>query len=254
MNKNLNIQTKKWRDLLQRILDVIIFLGERGLAFHGHVEEFGNPHNGNFLGLIELLSHYDPILKEHVMRISKSHEEGKKLQAHYLSAKIQNEFIHLCGEKVRSCVLAERESAKYYSIMVDATPDISCQEQSTFVFRYVLPTEDGYVVKERFFVFVNDNGKKGKEIAELIVSFLKDVLVPLQDCRGQGYDNASNMSGKYNGTQALMIEKNPLILYSPCGCHSLNLCGNDAAKCCMAAVTFFGMVQTVYVFFRSSPK
>ena len=78
--------------------------------------------------------------------------------------------------------------------------------------------------------------------------------VPLSDCHGQGYDNAANMSGKYNGTQAVLLEKNPLMLYSPCGCHSLNLCGNDSAKCCREAITFFGTIQIIFVFFHSSPK
>ena len=49
------------------------------------------------------------------------------------------------------------------------------------------------------------------------------------DCRGQGYDNGSNMSGIHNGVQAVMRRDNEAALYSPCACHSLNLCGSNAA-------------------------
>jgi hypothetical protein len=160
----------------------------------------------------------------------------------------------LCGNKLRNTILSELSPSKYYAIIVDATPDISCQEQSTFVFRYLVHDGTVYVIKERFFSFIDDNGKTGVEIADMILKLLHDNGIPLSDCRGQGYDNAANMSGPYNGVQSHLKNKNPLITYSPCGCHSLNLSGNDAAECCKEAITFFGMVQWTYCFCHSSPK
>ena len=54
--------------------------------------------------------------------------------------------------------------------------------------------------------------KTGKSIAELINETLRKngIHVPLADCRGQGNDNGSNMSGSYKGAQARIIQKNPL--------------------------------------------
>jgi len=40
---------------------------------------------------------------------------------------------------------------------------------------------------------------------------------------GQGYDNGSNMKGKYQGVQKRFLDINPKAFYTPCGCHSLNL-------------------------------
>ena len=74
----------RWRKVLRRILDVILFIGERGLAFKGDTEKIGDVHNGNFLGIIELLSHYDKTLYEHVMKVKESQKSGHRLQAHYL--------------------------------------------------------------------------------------------------------------------------------------------------------------------------
>ena len=42
-------------------------------------------------------------------------------------------------------------------------------------------------------------GHTGKELAESLLEFLKAHDIAIADCRGQSYDNASNMSGKYNG-------------------------------------------------------
>ena len=96
--------------------------------------------------------------------------------------------------------------------------------------------------------------KTGAEIATLIVNTLKEFEIPLSDCRGQGYDNAANMSGKYNGTQKRILDLNSLCLFSPCSCHSLNLCGADSAASCPHAITFFGMVGAIYNLFSCSPK
>jgi len=41
--------------------------------------------------------------------------------------------------------------------------------------------------------------------------------------RGQGYDGASNMSGKYRGVQARVNELHPLAMYTHCCNHVLNL-------------------------------
>ena len=114
--------------------------------------------------------------------------------------------------------------------------------------------QDEYIIRERFVTFVDDSGKTGSEIATMILSFLTENDIPFKDCRGQGYDNASNMSGRYNGVQNILKQENPLCTFSPCGCHSLNLCGAKSALCCKDAITFFGTIQTIYSLFSSSPK
>ena len=88
----------------------------------------------------------------------------------------------------------------------------------------------------------------------MILKFLSDSHIPFEDCRGQGYDNGSNMSGEYNGVQSNLKRKNPLCLFSPCGCHSLNLCGSDAAACCKEVVTFLGWYRQYIIFARAVPN
>ncbi|XP_013777644.1 uncharacterized protein LOC106462289 [Limulus polyphemus] len=81
---------------------------------------------------------------------------------------------------------------------------------------------------------------------------LKHFRIPIKNCRGHGYDNAPNMSCKYNGTQQHILAVNPSCISSPCACHTLILYVVDSASCCTEAVTFFGVVQTVYNLFSSS--
>ncbi|XP_035830929.1 uncharacterized protein LOC118480273 [Helianthus annuus] len=61
---------------------------------------------------------------------------------------------------------------------------------------------------------------------------LNRIGLNVDDIRGQGYNNGSNMKGKYKGVQKRLLEVNPRAFYAPCGCHSLNLviCKNLQSK------------------------
>jgi len=74
----------------------------------------------------------------------------------------------------------------------------------------------------------------------------------IKNCRGQSYDNASNMSGMYSGLQARIKEACFHAVYIPCAAHSLNLVGECAASCCTPANDFFYFLQNTYSFFSSS--
>ena len=131
---------------------------------------------------------------------------------------------------------------------MDSTLDITNVDQLTIIFRYVLP--DGPV--ERFVKFIPTRGHTGHQLADLLFEYIEDNGISLKDLRGQSYDNASNMSGKYKGMQAIIKERNHQAEYIPCVAHSLNLVGKCAAECCQSAVRFFMFVQGLYVFFSAS--
>ena len=74
---------------------------------------------GNFLELVDLLAKYDPVLREHVVKI----KMGNKYGISYLSPKIQNEFIELLGDAVKKIIMDQIKQAKYFCIIFDSTPD-----------------------------------------------------------------------------------------------------------------------------------
>ena len=88
---------------------------------------------------------------------------------------------------------------------------------------------------------------KAEAIATTLLEYLERETLNFQDCRGQSYDNASTMSGKYSGMQARLKEVNPFALYIPCSGHSLNLVGTAAASCCVEVISLFGFIQKIYV-------
>ena len=68
----------------------------------------------------------------------------------------------------------------------------------------------------------------------------------LSDCEAQGYDNAANMAGMYKGARVKIAEQNSVAIFSTCGCHTLNLCGNYATEFLPEIITYFGTAQAIY--------
>ncbi|OXA48856.1 52 kDa repressor of the inhibitor of the protein kinase [Folsomia candida] len=136
--------------------------------------------------------------------------------------------------------------------MFDSTPDTSHKEQISQIIRSVSFNEDGCKIEEDFIDFINFDGKTGILLAEMILNKLKSDNLEIQNCRGQGYDNGANMSGKYRGVQARIHEINPLASFIPCAAHSLNLVGQHAASSFLAGKLILGQIQNLFTFFSAS--
>ncbi|KAK6186835.1 hypothetical protein SNE40_006103 [Patella caerulea] len=234
-----------WREVIKRCVSVIKFLSERGLSFRGSDENIGSPKNGNYLGLLEVLSQYDSFLAQHIQK----HANKGTGHTSYLSSTICEELIALLGQKVTEDIVSRLQRAKYYSFTVDSTPDVSHSDQLTVVVRYI---ESGGKTVERFLTFLENTGHTGRQQATALLEYFTSVGIDISNCRGQSYDNAANMSGRYQGMQALIKTENPLAVFVPCFAHSLNLVGQSACGSCRLATAFFGFVEQIYVFFTAS--
>ena len=94
---------------------------------------------------------------------------------------IMEELIELMGNEVFARILDELKSAKFYSISVHSTPDISHVDQLTCVVRYVLPSGP----TERFLTFLQPQRHTGEELGNTLVTFLQEHSISIEDCRGQ---------------------------------------------------------------------
>jgi hypothetical protein len=235
-----------WIKVLQRVVSVVKFLSSRGLAFRGENENIGSQHNGNYLGVLELIAQYDPFLSSH---LAKYGNQGRGRPS-YLSSTICEEIIEIMGNQVLAVIVKELQQSKYFSLSVDSTPDISHIDQLTVVVRYVRML-DGEVM-ERFLTFIPIESHTGEALATTVLKFLNKCDIDIKNLRGQSYDNAANMSGRYNGLQAHICQINPLAHYIPCAAHSLNLVGVSAAETCVNALSFFALVQKLFNFFSAS--
>ncbi|GJZ15530.1 zinc finger MYM-type protein 1-like protein [Tanacetum coccineum] len=238
-----------WMKVLFRIVSIVKFLAKHSLAFRGTNEKLHVNSNGNFLGLIEMLEEFDPFIKEHVRRIT-----NDEIHVHYLGHSIQNELIQLLARGIRSQIIQKIKQAKYFSVILDCTPDTSHQEQMSLILRYVNVSSSSVRVEESFLGFLNVDDTTGQGLFDVTQAELESLDLDIDDVRGQGYDNGSNMKGKHRGVQKKFLDINPRAFYTPCGCHSLNLTLCDIASSCGKAMEFFGVIQRIYTIFANSSK
>lgn len=243
-------EKKRWAAVIERIINIIYFLARQCLALRGKSEKIYNSDNGNFLKLVECISNFDNVLAEHIARIQKSESR----LTHYLGHNIQNELIQLLGGRIKKAIVLELKKSKYFSIILDCTPDIAHEEQISVVVRYVLlsTSNNKAEIKEHFLGFFPITDTTGQGLIRFLLDFLSSNDIDIQNMRGQGYDNGANMKGKNIGLQKRILDINPRAFYVPCAAHSLNLILNDAAKSSLEVVNFFSIVQEIYVFFSAS--
>lgn len=125
-------QRKHWRDVLERLMQITQLLAERNLAFRGSSDRLFTPNNGNFLAIVQFLGKYDVVMSEHLRQVL-----SKQSADHYCGKTIQNELINLMARQVINTIIDRCKKAKYYSLILDCTTDISHLEQMSFTVRFL---------------------------------------------------------------------------------------------------------------------
>ena len=235
---------KQNRLKLLSILKTVVFCGKQMISLRGHREHGGGGNPGNFRALLQFrVDAGDSLLADHLKTAARN--------AQYISAQIQNDLISCTGEWIRNKILAEVKSAKFFSVCADEAAECSNKEQLPLVLRFVDATNS---IREEFVDFLLcDTGTAGSSLADKILEALREYGLDASNLRGQAYDGAGNMAGKYNGVAANIRSTYPKAVYVHCAAHSLNLC--VVAACSVQAVrNMMGTMLEVCLFFSNSPK
>ncbi|KAL4142042.1 hypothetical protein QTP88_004574 [Uroleucon formosanum] len=231
------------RNVLKRLIDLSLFLAKNGLPFRGHRENFSykTPNQGLFIELVKLVSKYDAVLAKHLAESNKNET--------YLSHMIQNDIIKSMAHETVQLILNEIKLAKYFTIIIDSTIDINKNDQFSLSLRFV--DKEGKI-REHFICFEELPGASASNYFNILNKCIEKYNLDFSMCRGQAYDRASTMSGRFSGLQSKVKELNPLAMYIHCCAHNFNLVLIDSIRSSVVAVSFFGTLETLYTFLTGS--
>jgi len=236
-----------WSKVIRRVLSIILCCAKQNLALRGHAEQVGDgvAKGGNFLALVALMAEYDEVISE----ITSLPKNATK----FMSPTIQNELIINTAIVLRQSLVGDINESPFWSIILDTTSDINRVDQLSITVRWLDVKHENYAIRETFLGFVNVDDGTAKGLAETTCEFIKRIGLDFGKLCGQAYDGASVMSGAYNGVQAIIksASKTP-VPYIHCSAHNLNLVINDAVSSIVDNNNFFGVLQSIYVFFGSS--
>ncbi|KAG2620807.1 hypothetical protein PVAP13_3NG200304 [Panicum virgatum] len=193
-------------------IDTARLLLKQGLPFRGHDESKESYNRGNFKEFYDCLAEHDPILHKAVTT------DATKNSC-LLAPEIQRDIVECFANEIMQSILEEL-GGDVFSLLVDESRDVSCKEQMGVVLRYV---DKCGIVKERFVGLVHVTETTSSHLKSSIDSLLAKFKISLKQCRGQGYDGASNMRGELNGLQSLILRDSKAAYYVHCFAHQLQL-------------------------------
>ncbi|XP_038679226.1 zinc finger MYM-type protein 1-like isoform X2 [Tripterygium wilfordii] len=208
-----------YRVRLIAAVDYVRFLLRQGLAFRGNDESEWSMNRGNYLELFHWLAAHNEDINKVSLKNAPSNSQ-------LVSSDIQKDICIAAATEVTNAIIRDIGNATF-TILIDESRDVSTKEQMAISLRYVDKKGD---IIERFIGVVhvaNTTSAVLKDATEQMFALHK---LSLSSLRGQGYDGASNMQGKYKGLKALILEENPCAFYVHCFAHQLQLALVDVPK------------------------
>ncbi|XP_046844766.1 52 kDa repressor of the inhibitor of the protein kinase-like [Xenia sp. Carnegie-2017] len=206
---------------LSSIADCILFCGRLGLRghrddakYHPEVGQYSTGGVGNFVETLNFkVRSGDGVLRDHLTSCGKNRS--------YISKTSQNKMIKCFGEVITEQIVNDIKVNRFFSIIADEAADSSHREQMALILRFIDKNMD---IREEFIAFLQCKWElSGENLAKLILDKLKDLGLPIEDYRRQGYDGAGAVAGCVKGLAAQILKLNSKALYTHCYSHRLNL-------------------------------
>ncbi|GBN70425.1 hypothetical protein AVEN_227428-1 [Araneus ventricosus] len=110
------------------------------------------------------------------------------------------------------------------------------------------------IICERLLSVVPSNDGTGQGLFNLLSQTLEHHKIDPRKCLSDSTDGAASYHGQYKGLQSKLVDVANHHVHIWCYAHVLNLDLTDTTKFCVAAVSFFSLLQNLATFLRTSYK
>ncbi|KAI3746066.1 hypothetical protein L6452_08485 [Arctium lappa] len=243
LHKQTELMKSDYHMRLNASVEVCRYLLENALPFRGNDESENSMYKGLFLGTLKLIGRTNSDIEKVILQNAPKNNQ-------LTSPMIQKDLVTCFAEEVLKSIMGEIGD-DVFALLVDESSDVSRKEQMVVVLRFV----DKYgIVQERFISVVHAMDTSALSLKSALDALFAKHGLSFTKVRGQGYDGASNMSGKFNGLKALILNDNESAFYIHCFAHQLQLVVVAVAKKHDGVKDFFDLLALVVTVVNSSCK
>ncbi|XP_022848801.1 zinc finger MYM-type protein 1-like [Olea europaea var. sylvestris] len=219
---------------LNASIDCVRVLLRQGHSFRGHDESEDSSNPGNFLVQLQFLAAHNEAINAVTLG-------NAPYNCKLTSPDVQKDIVNACAIETINVIIKDVGDS-LFSILVDESCDVSMKEQMSIVLRYV---DNSGHVNERFIGIEHVTSTTALSLKTAIDKVFSRYNLSMSRLRGQGYDGASNMQGKFNGLKTLILKESPCAFYIHCFAHQLQLALVAVAKKNIPITNFFRVVGNV---------
>ena len=170
---------------------------------------------------------------------------------YYRNSHGAKDIISCISADLEAQLVAEIKAAKFYSLIIDESTDISTESHLVIYAKYL--DHKNSDSKTAFLKLLKLPAGTAAAIYLSVSNYLTAQQLSPLNIVGFGSDGCSTMMGRNNGVYAKFRKDNPYILQNHCFMHRLQLCIKDAND--LGIVTKINtLVSDIYVYFCRSAK
>lgn len=125
LDQSIKNNKKENREMLVHVIEAVRYLSRQGLALRGASNDTEFEPNSNLMQLLYSYTKFSPGL-----------DSLLKKSITFTSPTCVNDILSCMSKLVLRKVVSDIKKAKYYSLMLDETPDVGGKEQLVICFRY----------------------------------------------------------------------------------------------------------------------
>ena len=174
-------------------------------------------------------------------------KRGRGSLVTFMSKTTISKVIGIIKDIIQRTVSKEVQEAKIFSVEMDTTQDISCQDQCSIYYRAICSQRCRF--RKVYNLCATSEG-----LLNLLKASLNRLSIDIQNCIGDSFGGAANMPGQYCGVQARISEVADNHVHVWCYAHTLNLVLGDTTSSTVPSMSLFSLLNSTATFVRGSHK